>query len=49
MKQPFPSGYYASACVINQAAWESDDWIKAINSIQTNEIRIGASRLVDAG
>ena len=49
MKQPFPSGYYASACVINQTAWENDDWIEAINSIQTDEIRIGASRLVDAG
>lgn len=49
MKQPFPSGYYASACVINQAAWENDDWVEAINSIQSDEIRIGVSRLVDAG
>jgi len=49
MKQPFPQGYYASACVISEAAWEDDSWVEEINAIQSDDVRIGASRLVAAG
>ena len=49
MKTPFPNGHYASACVISQAMEQDDAWVKDINAIHCEEIRIGASRLVDAG
>ena len=49
MKQPFPQGYYASACVISEAAWEDDSWVEEINAIQSDDVRIGASRMVAAG
>ena len=49
MKQPFPLGHYASACVISEAAWADDSWVEKINAIQSDDIRIGASRLVAAG
>jgi len=49
MKQPFPLGHYASACVISEAAWADDTWVEEINAIQSDDIRIGASRLVAAG
>ena len=49
MKRPFPLGYYASACVISEAAWADDAWVGEINDIQSDSIRIGASRLVNAG
>ena len=49
MKQPFPQGYYASACVISEAVWEDDSWVEEINAIQSDDVRIGASRLVAAG
>jgi urease accessory protein UreH len=49
MKRPFPNGYYASACVVNNPAWQHEDWISEINAIQSDQIRIGASRLFAAG
>ena len=49
MKQPFPKGYYASVCVISEAVWEDDSWVEEINAIQSDDLRIGASRLVAAG
>jgi urease accessory protein UreH len=49
MKQPFPLGHYASACVISEAAWADDAWVGEINAIQSDDIRIGVSRLVAAG
>jgi fatty acid/phospholipid biosynthesis enzyme len=49
MKQPFPLGHYASACVISEAAWADDSWVEEVNAIQSDAIRIGASRLVSAG
>ena len=49
MKQPFPQGYYASACIISEAAWDDDSWVGEINAIQSDDVRIGASRLVAAG
>ena len=49
MKQPFPLGHYASACVISEAAWADDNWVEEINAIQSDTVRIGASRLVAAG
>jgi len=49
MKQPFPQGYYASACIISEAACEDDSWVEEINAIQSDDIRIGASCLVAAG
>ena len=49
MKQPFPQGYYASACIISEAAWDDASWVGEINAIQSDDVRIGASRLVAAG